>query len=321
MHQELYPFKFEPVYKDYPWGGMRIPQQFNRKVPEGIYAESWEISDHPDGMSIVANGPLRGKTLRELLEKHAPEILGPYVEGNTFPLLIKLIDARSILSVQVHPNDETAAKHGGEAKTEAWYLLGDNPSQVFCGFKPGITKEAFLQAVADKRSSELLNAIPVQKDNTIFVQGGRVHAIDSGCLMLEVQQNSNTTYRIYDWDRTDAQGNSRPLHLEEAIKVIDWDDIENPLIPPKVIEETEGIKITEAVSCDYFRIEKIELTAPLETRMDSESFHALFIAEGNLTLAWKSGSEAAPAGTSWLIPASLTGYTLSGIGSVLQITV
>ncbi len=209
MENNLYPLKFEPVYKNYPWGGSRIPETYHRNVPAGIYAESWEISDHDDGMSVVSNGPLAGQALHDILKNNPGGILGTNVPGTRFPLLIKLIDAKQKLSVQVHPNDETAAHFGGEAKTEMWYLLGDNKTQIYCGLNEGITKESFLQAVEDGTSGKTMRRVPVEKDSAVFVRGGRIHAIDTGCLILEIQQNSNTTYRIYDWGRMGNDGKPR----------------------------------------------------------------------------------------------------------------
>lgn len=321
MKNNLYPLTFSPVYKNYLWGGSRIPETFNRNVPEGIYAESWEISDRDDGMSIVANGPLTGKTIREVLSENPQEIMGTSVKGTKFPLLIKLIDAKQKLSVQVHPNDETAARFGGEAKTEMWYLLGDNPTQVYCGLNPGVTRENFLQAVADGTSGDALRTVPVKKDDTVFVRGGRVHAIDEGCLILEIQQNSNTTYRLYDWDRVGTDGKPRELHIEQAIEVINWDDNENPLVEPKVLVETDTFQCSEILNCEYFQLEKLIFSTPLEVPMNGKSFHALFVAEGEIVIEWEGGSLPAPGGTSILVPAALPTYTLKGEATVLRTTI
>lgn len=312
---------FGPVYKDYPWGGNRIPACFNRDVPPGIYAESWEIADHDDGMSRVANGPLKGRTLRELTERSPQEIMGRSVKGPRFPLLIKLIDAREKLSVQVHPNDETAAAFGGEAKTEMWYLLGDNPAQVYCGLKDGVTRERFLQAIAEGTSGDTMRSIPVQKESVVFVRGGRVHAIDAGCLILEIQQNSNTTYRIYDWDRMGNDGKPRPLHIDQAVNVINWDDHDNPLVDPTLLADTDGYRCFEVLTCEYFRLEKLSFSGPLDVTLNGDTFHALFVSEGRASVEWNGGTLAAPAGTSVLIPAALPAYTLTGEATVLRTTI
>jgi mannose-6-phosphate isomerase len=321
MKNNLYPIKFTPVYKDYPWGGSRIPETYNRNVPQGIYAESWEISDHDDGMSIISNGTWVGKTLREVLQENPTDIMGRKVSGTKFPLLIKLIDSKQKLSVQVHPNDETAAQFGGEAKTEMWYLLGDNKTQVFCGLNDGVTQERFLEAVENNTSADTMRSVPVEKDSAVFVRGGRVHAIDEGCLILEIQQNSNTTYRIYDWGRMGNDGKPRDLHLDQAVNVINWNDNANPLVEPTVLTESPDGLIEEVLRCEYFCLEKLTLSNRIETPMNGESFHALFIAEGKATLSWDGGSESAEPGESILIPAALSAYTLIGDATVLRTTI
>jgi len=321
MKNNLYPLKFKPVYKDYPWGGSRIPETCKRDVPEAIYAESWEISDRDNGLSIVSNGSLAGKSIREILLGSPQEIMGTNVAGTQFPLLIKLIDAKQKLSVQVHPNDETAAEFGGEAKTEMWYLLGDNKTQVYCGLNDGVTKESFRQAVADGTSGDTMRPVPVEKDSVVFVRGGRVHAIDAGCLILEIQQNSNTTYRIYDWDRMGNDGKPRELHIEQAINVINWNDHENPLVEPKVLIDTDTFQCTEVLKCEYFQLEKLTFSAPLKVPMSGKTFHALFVSEGEASIEWEGGSLSTPAGTSVLVPAALPAYTLDGNATVLRTTI
>jgi len=321
MKNKPYPLTFKPVYKDYPWGGSRIPETFNRDVPNGIYAESWEISDHDDGMSIVSNGALAGKSIREILKESPKEIMGSEVVGTNFPLLIKLIDAKQKLSVQVHPNDETAEEFGGEAKTEMWYLLGDNPTQVYCGLNDGITKESFRQAIENGTSGDTMHPVPVQKDSAVFVRGGRVHAIDAGCLILEIQQNSNTTYRLYDWGRMGNNGKPRDLHIEQAINVINWNDNEDPLVEPKVLVDTDTFQCLEVLKCEYFQLEKLTFRTPLEVPMSGKTFHALFVSEGEASIEWEGGCLSTPAGTSILVPAALPAYTLTGTAVVLRTTI
>lgn len=321
MKNTFYPLTFSPVYKDYPWGGTRIPETFNRNQPAGIYAESWEISDHDDGMSIVSNGWMKGRTIRDILAENAKEIMGTGVAGTKFPLLIKLIDAKQKLSVQVHPNDQTAAEFGGEAKTEMWYMLGDNPAQVYCGLNDGVTKESFIQAVENGTSGGTMRPVPVVKNSAVFVRGGRVHAIDDGCLILEIQQNSNTTYRIYDWDRMGNDGKPRELHIEQALDVINWEDTDHPLVEPKLLVDTETFQCLDVLSCEYFKLEKLIFSAPLEIPMSGKTFHALFVAEGEAEVHWGDECLTAPAGTSVLIPAAMPSYTLSGNATVLRTTI
>lgn len=312
---------FVPVYKDYPWGGSRIPETYHRNVSGEVFAESWEISDHDDGMSIVSSGPLAGKTFRELLQKNPQNILGTKVHGSKFPLLIKLIDAKKKLSVQVHPNNATAAEFGGEAKTEMWYMLGDNPAQVYYGLNSQVTRESFIQSIKDKTTAQTMHAIPVEKGNCIFVPGGKVHAIDADCLMLEVQQNSNTTYRIYDWDRMGNDGKPRDLHIDQAINAINWDDHTDPLIKPKTLTDTDQLKHDELMQCEYFKLEKLAFKGSIKTHMDGTTFHALFITDGTAEISWDNQTLNVDSGTSVLIPAALPNYTLNGNATVLRTTI
>ena len=309
--EKLYPLRFRPVYKDYIWGGSRIPKLYKRNEPEGIYAESWEISTHPDGTTVIANGPLAGKTLRDLLPDNQTELLGTNVKGGDFPLLIKLIDARETLSVQVHPNDANAAAIQGEPKTEMWYFLeGDGAAKIYCGLKPGIGKAEFLKAMESKTFADILQVIPAKKGEAVFVPGGRVHSIGAGCLILEIQQNSNTTYRLYDWDRVDAGGKGRELHIDKALQVIDWKNNGDPRCK---------INGTEIQNCEYFRLERFELNAERKFPMVGNSFHALFIAEGTGIIAWVGGEEKMAPGQSWLVPAGLGNYTVRPEGGALTV--
>lgn len=301
--EKLYPFRFVPVYKDYIWGGSRIPALFRRSMPAGVYAESWEISMHPDGTTAIANGPLAGKTLCDLLPEHKTALLGTGSRSNDFPLLIKLIDARDTLSVQVHPNEGNAAAVKGDPKTEMWYFLeGDGSAQIYCGLKPGIGRTEFLQAMENKTFAGILQSIPACKGEAVFVPGGRVHAIGAGCLILEIQQNSNTTYRIYDWDRVDASGKGRELHIEKAMQVIDWENNGNPRCT---------VKGSTIERCEYFQLDRFELTGKKDFSNDGKSFHALFIAEGSGTIQWDGGAENLSPGQSWLVPAALKRYTVT----------
>jgi mannose-6-phosphate isomerase len=309
--ENLYPLRFSPVYKDYLWGGSRIPKVFNRDMPEGIYAESWEISTHPDGATPIVNGEYAGKTLGDLLPGNQAAILGTAVQSDDFPLLIKLIDARDKLSVQVHPNDGNAEAVQGDPKTEMWYFLeGDADAEIYCGLKPGIGKEEFLKAMEDKTFADILQTIPAKNGEAVFVPGGRVHAISVGCLILEIQQNSNTTYRIYDWDRVDANGNGRELHIDKAMQVIDWENNEDP---------TCEIKGTTIESCEFFQLDRFELSAAQDFTMDGKSFHALFVGEGSGTIRWEGGEEKLEAGQSWLVPAGQGAYSICPDGPAMTV--
>jgi mannose-6-phosphate isomerase len=320
----LYPLILDPAYKDYLWGGGRIPRVFRRALPDGIYAESWEVSDRPEGPSRVANGPLKGATLGEVLHRFGPALSGTTHPGPSLPLLIKLIDARERLSVQVHPDDASAPLCGGEAKTEAWHVLDAAPgAQVYAGLKPGVTAADFRAALAESRLESCLRSVPVQPGDTLFIPGGRVHAIGEGCLLLEVQQNSNTTYRVYDWGRLGHDGRPRDLHVEKALQVIRWDDTGEAKTVPRAYSGPDGVPSVDLVTSPYFRIERLDLTGPRTCRHDGSGFHALFTAGGAVTIECEGGPVEVPFGRSCLIPAAIREYRLTtqAPGQVLRISV
>lgn len=297
-----------------------MPALFDREAPEGIYAESWEISTHPDGESVVVNGALAGKTLSEVLAAKGAAVLGSAVEGNDFPLLIKLIDAANPLSVQVHPNNGNAEEVQGEPKTEMWYFLNEEPARIFCGLTAGTTRDDFLAAIENESFESILHEVPAVKGGAAFVPGGRVHAIDTGCLILEIQQNSNTTYRVYDWGRMGNDGKPREMHVEKALQVIDFDDVADPVCTK--VETAPGVQ--EVCRSDYFVLEELSLEGELDLVADGTSFHALFSAEGGFQITYGDGQhQEVPKGTSVLIPAALGGYTLHAdpAATVLKSTV
>ena len=303
----LYPLTFEPVYKDYPWGNTRMPALFGREAPEGIYAESWEISTHPDGESVVANGAYAGQTLSSVLIDAGEQVLGSAVEGDDFPLLIKLIDAAKPLSVQVHPNNGNAEAVQGEPKTEMWYFLNEEPARIFCGLQPGTSRDDFKAAIENESFEQIVRAVPATKGGAAYVPGGRVHAIDAGCLILEIQQNSNTTYRVYDWGRVGNDGKPRELHIEKAFQVIDFDDAADPACAP--VETAPATR--EVCRSEFFVLEELALDGAMQLASDGTTFHALFSAEGAFDIAYGDGlSEHIPTGTSVLIPAAMGEYTI-----------
>jgi len=298
---------FRPVYKDYLWGNTRLPALLGREAAEGIYAESWEVSTHPDGESIVANGELAERTFSEIIKIAGTDILGTSVAGEDFPLLIKLIDAAQPLSVQVHPNDKNAQSAQGEPKTEMWYFLSDEPAQVYCGLKPGTTREEFLAANEREALETVLRRVPAEKGGAVFVPGGRVHAIDAWCLILEVQQNSNTTYRVYDWGRVDANGNPRETHLEKALQVIDFDDPADPLCSP--VEVAQGRR--NICTSPYFVLDEVTLDGPLSQQAAGDRFRVLFSADAAFEIQYNEDAiERIPRATSVLVPANLGAYTI-----------
>ncbi len=320
----VYPLLFKPVYQNYIWGGDRIPRTFNRKLPDGIYAESWEVSDRPEGMSVIENGALAGQSLAEVIQREPETYVGAVGDGHRFPLLIKLIDARETLSVQVHPNDESAELCGGEAKTEMWYVLAaDDGACVYAGLKPTVSEKVFREAVEHNSLGELLNVLPVKAGDAIFMPGGRVHAIGAGCLLLEVQQNSNTTYRIYDWGRVGADGQPRPLHLEQALSVMEWSDATPSRVEPRLLGHMEQNELREILACPLFRMERLTLKEAWPTAHDGLSFQVLFVQKGAVSVCTDTDEVKLQAGTCCMIPAALTAYSIDveEAAEVLRITV
>lgn len=323
MSTELYPLRFKPVYKDYLWGGQEIITKYQRAMPPGVYAESWELSDRLDGMSVVSNGTLAGKTFRELVQRFGANLMGTRATTLGFPLLIKLIDAREKLSVQVHPDDESARKFGGEAKTEMWHVLAAKPNAaLYCGLQAGVDQKQFEQAIRMCQVDRLLQRFPVSAGDTFFVPGGRVHAIDAGCLIFEVQQNSNTTYRVYDWGRVGADGKPRPLHIQEALRVINWHDRAAP--QAQSVAMAHGCsKIERLLATPYFRIERIHLVDPCDWKNDGGTFNVFFVIAGKIQISCSGVSEMLTPGSTCLVPAALAECSLDpadGPVTLLRVT-
>ncbi|MDP6523351.1 MAG: class I mannose-6-phosphate isomerase [Kiritimatiellia bacterium] len=307
-----YPILFDHVYKDYIWGGSSIAGTYGRDDTPEICAESWEVSDRPEGMSIVSNGPLAGRTLHDIVQDWGVDLLGSSVTSPVFPLLIKIIDAKKRLSLQVHPNDETALLYGGEAKTEAWAVLDtEKGSGLYAGFEKAPTPGAFRKAVEDETVEDMLNFIPVEKGVAIYIPGGRLHAIGEGCLLLEVQQNSNTTYRVYDWGRLGHDGKPRELHMEQALQVIDWEGEPGEASEPKMLLRKGKNTLWELIDSPFFRMWRRDVNDPQTVKQDGLSFAVLFAASGRLTVEIAGCSESIAAGTSCLVPAIADNYTIT----------
>lgn len=315
------PLRFKPVYQPYIWGGDKLRSHLGRTdTPEGIVAESWEISDREDGMGVVSGGPFDGKSFQELLENHSADILGSG-KGASFPLLIKVLDAAKTLSVQVHPNDKTAAEFGGEAKTECWYILqADEGACVYCGLKPGVTPELFRDAIKNGGVEALLTELQVSAGDMVFVPGGRMHAIASGCLLLEVQQNSNTTYRVYDWGRVGADGNPRELHIDQALQVTNWDEPPAELTPPESLEPLAGMPREKLVESPYFLLESLTSTDEATLPPHPQGFQVLFVTEGSLSISANGETVQVPEKSSVLLPAACGAVQLEGSASFVRVT-
>lgn len=310
----IYPLQFNPVFKDYPWGGRNLAQVVGRTIPDGIVAESWEISAHPNGQTTVTQGPLAGLTLADVQARLGEDLLGSRNhrarELGKFPLLIKLLDANQWLSVQVHPDDAYGLAHVGEyGKTEMWIVLHAEPgAELIYGLKAGVDRAAFEEAVASGDIEDVLHRVPVQAGDVVFVPAGTVHALGPGIIVAEIQQNSDTTYRLYDWGRLGNDGNPRPLHIEQALAVIDWTQIEPPLVQPVVISKgSRGLNHTIIAESAYFRTEHLEMAtgSSYVDRCAGESFQIWGVLSGKAALTWAGEPLSLPA-ISWvLLPAAL----------------
>jgi mannose-6-phosphate isomerase len=252
------PVAFEPIFIERMWGGRRLESEFHKKLPpQKLIGESWEIVDRPEAQSVVASGPLRGKTLHELWTHHRQEIFGDVPDSACFPLIIKVLDAQEKLSLQVHPPETVATRLGGEPKSEFWYVaLADPDAELFLGFREPLTRERFEERLRQGTVIDHVHRIAVQAGDAVFLPAGRVHAIGAGNLLIEIQQNSDTTYRTFDWNRTDpATGTKRDLQVEQAIQCIDFEDVQ-----PKLIESEGEMLISQSL----FEIQKWNLNEARE---------------------------------------------------------
>jgi len=300
--------KLEPSYKDYLWGGNRLREQFGKKCEYDIIAESWELSAHPDGQSVVASGKYEGMLFGEFLKKIGSESLGwKFQSFRSFPLLIKLIDARDDLSVQVHPGDEYALEYEDEyGKSEMWYVIDcTDDSYIYCGFKQDVTLEEVREHIADDTLLELLNKIKVEKGKSYFIPAGTIHAIGKGNLICEVQQNSNSTYRLHDYNRRDKYGNLRRLDIEKALNVME-------------LHKYEGTDISE---CKYFECRMLECNGNADIDVTEESFVALMVLDGSGCIGYEDSKLEFAKGDCIFIPKRNAKMHLSGQASVMTVRI
>jgi mannose-6-phosphate isomerase len=320
----LYPLKFEPIYKDYIWGGREL-ENLGKRLPEGIVAESWEISSHPDGESVVLNGEYKGTKLTDMIKKFGRALVGHELsekDVEKFPLLIKLIDANDRLSVQVHPEDEYAKvnENGEYGKNEMWYIVSAKPgAKIVYGVKPEVTRESFAAAVEADDIEKCLNYMEVSTGDSVNIPAGLIHAIGEGILIAEIQQNSNTTYRVFDYNRTDKSGNRRPLHIEKALDVIDFNNCntKGKLKGIKVNIDEKSTK-TYLVANKYFGVEKYDLDGKVEEIAEGNRFFTYTCLEGEGKISFQGGFETISKGESIFIPATLGKYTIEGTLEIIK---
>ena len=304
----LNPVKLTPAFKDYLWGGVRLKTEFNKNCDLDRVAESWELSAHKDGQSIVADGPFCGLSLNDYVAALGKDALGTNsAKYDYFPLLIKLIDAKGDLSVQVHPSDAYALEHEGEyGKTEMWYVLDcDEGAALYYGFTRDITREEYESAIKEGRLTEILNRVDVKRGDVFFIPAGTVHAIGAGILICEIQQNSNTTYRVYDYNRRDKDGNLRPLHVEKALAVSDLR--KSPALPE--IPDGEDVLLAE---CGYFEVRRLRFAGEGSVTATAESFTALTVTEGEGSLSDGESILSFRKGDTLFIPALETSFAVKG---------
>jgi mannose-6-phosphate isomerase len=314
----LYPIKFEPIIKDLIWGGKKLNAVLNKKNATDKSGESWEISGVEGNISVVSNGFLAGNDLKEIIEVYMGDLVGEKIFqrfGSDFPLLIKFIDACNDLSIQVHPNDEVAMKrHNSFGKTEMWYVMqADDGSELIAGFKKKVDKETYVQNLENKTLSNILNNEQVKPGDVFFMPAGRIHAIGRGILLAEIQQTSNITYRVYDYDRRDKNGNSRELHTELAIDVIDY----NVYPDYKTSYSPISNKPVNLADCNYFTTNLLELNDRIERDMIKlDSFIIYMCIEGNVEISYGNNkTENISKGETVLMPAEISQYYLNPLPS------
>lgn len=314
----LYPLKFQPILKDKIWGGEKLKIQFNKTSDSKQLGESWEISTVPEDVSIVSNGKLKDKSLQELLETYKSDLLGEKnykFFGNKFPLLIKFIDAKEDLSIQLHPDDKLAKKrHNSFGKTEMWYVMqADKEANLIVGFNKEVDKETYLKHLEDKTLTEILNFDKVKEGDTYFIEAGRVHAIGAGVLLAEIQQTSDVTYRVYDWDRVDDQGNERELHNEIAIDAFDFNMKDDFRVKYDKHKNTSN----EMVSCLFFTTNYLEIDSEIEKKNTQDSFLIYMCVDGEVEISTASTNDVISKGETLLIPAAIKNFKLKTEGAKL----
>jgi mannose-6-phosphate isomerase len=302
---QLYPFIFEPIFKERVWGGRRLQELYQKQLPPGVpVGESWEITDRPGDVSRIANGRLAGRDLRWLLENHREEVMGSAkLYQGKFPLLIKILDAREKLSLQVHPPAEIAADLGGEPKTELWYIAeAEKGSALYVGLRKGCTRADFEQKTADGTVEECFHRVAVHGGDTMFLPSGRVHAIGDGLVIFEIQQNSDTTYRVYDWNRKGLDGKPRALHIRESLKSIQFNDFEPELVRPEPVGD--GTPRVRLVTNPVFRVESVALSPGEVLPLAPAEMQIVAVVFGRLSVESSAEPVGVSAGQFCLVPAS-----------------
>ncbi len=315
----LYPFRVQPIFRNYPWGGRKLGSVLHKPIGEGPhFAESWEIVDHGDDQSVVAAGPLAGRSLSQLVAEFGPQLLGDRHVASTLPLLYKFLDAQRTLSVQVHPNDEMAARlmPPDLGKTEAWYILAADPgSLVYAGLKPGTDRDTLAEAIADGVCDEYLHAIPVAAGDCVFLPAGIVHAIGGGLLVAEIQQASDTTFRLYDWNYVGPDGRPRELHVEQGLQATDFSAGPVELQSPT---PTDNPHVDRLVDCEKFVWDRWMFDQPVNLACNG-CCHIISVLAGEVSVEGDAEPGPAGLGQTLLLPAGLESVTLTPHGEVVML--
>ncbi|MEP2687598.1 type I phosphomannose isomerase catalytic subunit [Maribacter dokdonensis] len=320
----MHPLKFKPILKERLWGGTKLKEVFGKPIESDITGESWELSTVPGDISVVANGSLEGKSLQELIDSNGEELLGKSVVerfGKEFPILIKFIDAKQDLSIQLHPNDALAKeRHNSFGKTEMWYIMDADPkAELIVGFNKDVTKEEYAESVANDTLLDLLNYEQVKEGDTFFINTGKIHAIGAGVMLAEIQQTSDVTYRVFDFNRKDKDGNLRELHTDLALDAVDYEKKDDF----KVSYSQEKNEVNTMVNCPYFKTNFIELTENLELdTVNRDSFTIFMCVGGEAKISTAEGEVAIKSGETALLPASTQKISLQSTGAkLLEVTI
>lgn len=336
------PMMLRPTGKDYLWGGRRLNDEFEKNIDMFPLAETWECSTHPDGPSFITGGEYDGKKLSDVLKEH-PEYLGTHLKGRSrldtsgrtdrtdageaeLPILIKFIDADKDLSVQVHPDDEYAREHedGQRGKTEMWYVLdAAKDARLIYGLNRDMTVDGMRQAINNGTLNRYLQTVPVKKDDVFFVEAGTIHALGAGILVAEIQENSNLTYRLYDYDRTDRKGNKRELHIEKSLRVARLKSVSEPRQPLRVLKYRQGAASELLCRCRYFEVYRMLINTERRQRVtyqaDSMSYRVLLCVNGCGTISYEDESMNFYKGDCIFVPADSVELNLHGQAQFLDV--
>jgi mannose-6-phosphate isomerase len=301
----LCPLTFRPIFKERVWGGRNIERLYKKALPPGVpIGESWEISDRSGDVSVIANGPLAGKDLHWLMERHAKELLGNAQSASgRFPLLIKILDAEETLSLQVHPPAHKASELGGEAKTEMWYIADAKPwAELYVGLKRGVTRQEFERKIQSGEVADCFHRVSAKPGDAMLLPSGRVHAIGGGLVIFEIQQNSDTTYRVFDWNRVGLDGKPRALHISESLASIDFEDFEPSIISSSASKAPRG---TPLVDCPLFKVDVQHAGKGESVHFAAGKLRIIGLLSGRATVSGGKESVEITAGGFCLIPAAL----------------